>query len=152
MLRVITISLILAEVLQSAGIRGFVGKLSMDISSRPSYIEPSAAASLENARRFVKNVRESVAHLDPHRQLVQPVLTPRFVPTCTDELLNGLGQLAQEGSLMIQSHLAEAHDQVKWVKEERGEEDIKIFERVLFLTWIYFNSTKDLIAVPASTT
>ncbi|THV03871.1 Metallo-dependent hydrolase [Dendrothele bispora CBS 962.96] len=127
-------NLILAEVLQSAGIRGFVGKLSMDISSRPSYIEASTEASLGNAKSFVEKVQKSVSHLEPHRRLVEPVLTPRFVPTCTNELLNGLGELAQEKSLMIQSHLAEAHDQVKWVREERGEEDFEIFRKNSLLT------------------
>ncbi|KAF5330263.1 hypothetical protein D9758_014448 [Tetrapyrgos nigripes] len=127
-------NLILAEVLQKSGIRGFVGKLSMDMSSRPSYVESSTSASLKNVRSFVDKVKKSVSHLEPHRRLVEPVLTPRFVPTCTDELLSGLGQLGKEQSLMIQSHLAEAHDQVEWVRKERGEEDIKVFGKHDLLT------------------
>lgn len=50
-------SLILAERMYEAGIRAFVGKLSMDISSRPSYVEPSPAASLHAAKAFITALR-----------------------------------------------------------------------------------------------
>jgi len=123
-------SLILAEVMQAAGLRAFVGKLSMDISSRPSYVEPSAQDALSAAESFVKNCRALVSHLPEHRRLVEPVITPRFVPTCSDDLLAGLGAMSEAKSLRIQSHLAEAHDQVEWVKRERGADDIEIFDRV----------------------
>ena len=123
-------SLILAEVMQSAGIRAFVGKLSMDISSRPSYVEASAEHSLFAATSFVEKCRSLVSHLPAHRRLIEPVITPRFVPTCSDDLLERLGKLSETESLRIQSHLAEAHDQVEWVRQERGVEDIEVFHHV----------------------
>jgi len=123
-------SLILAEVMQDAGIRAFIGKLSMDISSRPTYNEQSAERALASARSFVHSCRQVCSRLPPHQRLVEPVLTPRFVPTCSDDLLNGLGKLSDSMSLKIQSHLAEAHDQVEWVRKERGVEDMAIFDRV----------------------
>ncbi|CAK5284070.1 unnamed protein product [Mycena citricolor] len=109
-------NLILAQVMQEAGIRAFVGKLSMDISSRPSYQESSADASYN------------------HERLVEPVLTPRFVPTCSAELLTGLGELSQAENLKIQSHMAESLDQVEYVRKERGDEDMNIFEQHGLLT------------------
>ncbi len=42
-------------------------------------------------------------------------LTPRFVPTCTPELLHGLGRLAAESAVLVQTHLAENSDEVAWV-------------------------------------
>jgi len=123
-------SLILAEVMQAAGIRAFVGKLSMDISSRPTYVESSAENALSSANSFVERCCQMVSHLPPARRLVEPVLTPRFVPSCSDELLDGLGKLSALKSLRIQSHMAEAHDQLDWVRRERGCEDFKVFERV----------------------
>jgi guanine deaminase len=42
-------------------------------------------------------------------------LTPRFVPTCTPELLHGLGRLAAESDVLVQTHLAENTDEVAWV-------------------------------------
>jgi len=127
-------NLILAEVMQAAGIRAFVGKLSMDLSSRPTYVESSSESALSSADSFVERCRQMVSNLPPTRRLVEPVLTPRFVPTCSDELLEGLGKLSAAKSLRIQSHMAEAHDQVAWVRRERGSEDIEVFERYRLLT------------------
>ncbi|KAG7440824.1 Metallo-dependent hydrolase [Guyanagaster necrorhizus] len=123
-------NLILADVMHKAGIRAFVGKLSMDQSSRPSYVEESADNSLDAARSFVGKMK-SVYDI-PH--LVEPVITPRFVPTCSDTLLKGLGDLAASQDLRIQSHLAESHDQVEAVRSERGEEDLLVFRRSNLLT------------------
>jgi len=40
--------------MEEAGLRASIGKLSMDTSSRLSYIEPSAQASLDFATSFVE--------------------------------------------------------------------------------------------------
>lgn len=123
-------SLILARCMMNAGIRAFVGKLSMDISSRPTYKEASAKDSLAAVSSFVDKCAALNDELPPHMTLVEPVLTPRFVPTCSDELLEGLGRLSNEKNLRVQSHMAEAYDQVEWVRAERGVEDMEVFERV----------------------
>ncbi|KAI0354889.1 Metallo-dependent hydrolase [Trametes cingulata] len=120
-------NLILARVMQEAGVRAFVGKLSMDKSSRPSYVEASTGASLDAARAFCDRCTEMFGSLPAHQRLVEPVLTPRFVPTCSPELLAGLGELAQQKGVRIQSHMAEAHDQVQHVLEEHGQDDMNVF-------------------------
>ncbi|KAK7048520.1 guanine deaminase, partial [Favolaschia claudopus] len=127
-------NLILAQVMQAAGLRAFVGKLSMDISSRPSYKEESAQTALEAARSFVDKCHGLTSHMPAHKRTVEPVLTPRFVPTCSDELLVGLGKMSANEDLKIQSHLAEALDQVQFVRTERGAEDMDIFDRSGLLT------------------
>jgi guanine deaminase len=123
-------SLILAKAMHAAGLRAFVGKLSMDISSRPTYVEPSASAALAAAQTFIRSCRELSAHLPANRRLVQPVLTPRFVPTCSDALLESLGKVSEEEDVRVQSHMSEAHDQVAWVEQERGVSDVQVFTRV----------------------
>jgi guanine deaminase len=102
----------------------------MDKSTRPTYKEESTHASLAAAKLFIQDVRKQVSIHPEHRRLVEPVVTPRFVPTCSDELLLGLGELSNAEEVRVQSHLAEAHDQVKWVRDERHAEDIEVFERV----------------------
>lgn len=129
-----TANLILAEAMQTIGIRAFVGKLSMDISSRPSYVEPSALSSIHSAEEFIDGCRDLVSSYEPHRRLIEPVITPRFVPTCSDELLQGLGKLAREKGVRIQSHLAEAHEEVQWVLSERHKDDINVFDNFNLLT------------------
>ncbi|KAI0632347.1 Metallo-dependent hydrolase [Trametes polyzona] len=127
-------NLILARVMQEAGVRAFVGKLSMDISTRPSYVEPSTEAALQAARAFCDDCDEIVQPLPPHARLVQPVLTPRFVPTCSKPLLEGLGQLAAQRGVRVQSHMAEAHDQVQHVLSEHGQDDMDVFLHSKLLT------------------
>lgn len=102
----------------------------MDKSSRPTYVEPSASASLSAAESFIRRCNSLVSHLPESSRLVEPVITPRFVPTCSQELLTGLGNLAAEGNVMVQSHMCEARDQVDWVRSERGKEDFDIFKEV----------------------
>ncbi|KAF8919071.1 Metallo-dependent hydrolase [Mucidula mucida] len=123
-------NLILADIMNAAGIRAFVGKLSMDQNSLPTYIEASAEASVLAARSFVETMHDTFRH----PRIVEPVVTPRFVPTCSDDLLVGLGALAASHNVRIQSHLAESHDQVNAVLTERGVDDINVFERSQLLT------------------
>ncbi|KAG2744092.1 Metallo-dependent hydrolase, partial [Suillus brevipes Sb2] len=75
-----------------------------------------------------------VSSYEPHRRLIEPVITPRFVPTCSDELLQGLGKLARDKGVRIQSHLAEAHEEVQWVLSERHKDDIDVFDNFDLLT------------------
>ena len=42
--------------------------------------------------------------------LVHPVVTPRFVPSCSPPLLQGLGRLAEEHKCHVQSHISESLD------------------------------------------
>lgn len=127
-------SLILARIMQRAGIRAFVGKLSMDISSRKTYIEGSTLSSLSSAHSFTERLRSDQAELKPSERLVEPVLTPRFVPTCSDELLAGLGEMSERLNVRVQSHLAEARDQVDWVLSERGIQDIDVFDKAGYVS------------------
>ncbi|KAI0320198.1 Metallo-dependent hydrolase [Amylostereum chailletii] len=127
-------NLILAQTMYDIGIRAFVGKLSMDQSSLPEYTEHTASSALTAAESFIDRINQMNAPLQPHARLVEPVVTPRFVPTCSDELLHGLGELASRTGTRIQSHLAEAHDQVEYVRRDRGAEDSAVFGRAQLLT------------------
>lgn len=49
--------------------------------------------------------------------LVLPILTPRFVPTCTAEMMNRLGFISYKYGLPVQSHLSESIAEIAWVKE-----------------------------------
>ena len=46
-----------------------------------------------------------------------PILTPRFVPSCTPELMAGLGRLREKWHVPVQSHLDETPEEVAWVRE-----------------------------------
>lgn len=74
------------------------------------------------------------APLPPHQRLVHPVLTPRFVPVCSDALLSALGRVATERGIMVQSHMCESRDQMAWVRSTRGRADETVFDAAGLLT------------------
>ena len=51
-----------------------------------------------------------------------PVITPRFVPTCSGELMRGLAELADRHQLLVQSHVSENRGEVEWVKDLHPKE------------------------------
>ena len=53
--------------------------------------------------------------------LVRPIITPRFVPSCTPELLKACGELAKKYHLPVQSHLSENTSEIAWVAELEKE-------------------------------
>ena len=101
-------TLILMEELERAGVTGYVGKVNMD---------RNGGAHLQETTEESK--RETLRWLDEcaRFQYVKPILTPRFTPSCTDELMAWLGSLANERGLYVQSHLSENRGEIAWVKE-----------------------------------
>ena len=103
-------TLLLMELMEKAGLRGFVGKLNMD-SNCPDYLRETTDSSLAETRRWL----EESAGLSA----VRPVITPRFIPSCSEELMNGLGELQRQFGAAMQSHLSENLSEIEWVKQLR---------------------------------
>ncbi len=63
--------------------------------------------------------------------MLLPVLTPRFIPSCSPELLAGLGALARRHGCHVQSHLSESLDEVELSAQLHPGEgsDTAIFDR-----------------------
>lgn len=94
---------ILFDLLEKKGLSAFVGKVNMDQNS-PDFLCETAHESLDETERFL------AAHVG--NTAVQPILTPRFAPTCSVELLQGLGKLAKKYHAPMQTHLVESREQV----------------------------------------
>ncbi len=102
----------LAELCLEKGQRALVGRVAMDSPETcPEYYRDSdAAAALEETALLIERVSSMAGN---EHGLVQPVITPRFIPSCTDELLTGLGELARATGVHVQTHCSEsdwAHD------------------------------------------
>ncbi len=97
-------TLALAEQCVRSGQRAFVGRVAMDHpEGTPDwYRDDSAAEGVAASRRSIDAIRALGS------ELVQPIVTPRFVPACTDELLRGLGELAAETGALVQTHCSES--------------------------------------------
>ena len=131
---------ILFELLEKAGMDALVGKVNMDVKS-PDFLTETTKESLRDTETFLER------HAGGGR--VKPILTPRFAPTCSAELMKGLGELARKYRCGVQTHLVES----KWeaaeavrlfpdcssdaeIYEKAGllDTDVSIFGHVIFPT------------------
>lgn len=103
-------TLVLMDILEESGLITMVGKVNMDRNASDALLEADAAASLRATEEWLDAVKGKYLR-------TTPILTPRFVPSCTDALLDGLGEIQRRRGLPVQSHLSENRGEVKWVKE-----------------------------------
>ena len=103
---------LLMELLEASGRVSYVGKVNMDRDCPEALREADAAASLAATEQWLASAR--FAH-------TKPILTPRFVPSCSDALLQGLGELAARRGLPVQSHLSENQKEIAVVQERFPE-------------------------------
>ena len=98
----------LMEALEAAGVSGYAGKVNMDRNGGERYQETTEESKAETLRWL--DGCDRFSHM-------RPILTPRFTPTCTNELMAWLGDAAKERGLYVQSHLSENRAEIQWVKE-----------------------------------
>ena len=103
-------TLILMELLEKAGLYTMVGKVNMDRNS-PDYLRE------ESAEKAAKDTKDWILEAKQRFQKSIPMLTPRFTPSCSDELMEELKKLQVEYQLPFQSHLSENRGEIAWVKE-----------------------------------
>ena len=108
-------TLILMDLMEKSGLVSLVGKVSMDRNAPPELTEKNANFAAGELQRFI---RESARR--GYRR-TKPVITPRFIPSCSRELTEALGRIRKEYSLPVQSHLSENPDEVRLVAELEPE-------------------------------
>lgn len=108
---------LIAAAVRRGGPRALVGKVAMDRHCPEGYVEETAQ-SLADTEAFIERTKAAnlaACGADAARDgppLVAPVVTPRFLPTCTPDLLTGLGALAEKHNVLIQSHMSESCDEL----------------------------------------
>nr|WP_314064820.1 guanine deaminase [uncultured Vagococcus sp.] len=112
----------LAEICAAKGQRGLVGKVVMDDPEQnPEYYRDGSTEEALNATEaFIQRVQRLN---ETTKQGVYPVVTPRFIPSCTDQALDGLGKLAAKYDVHIQSHCSESDWEHGYVRERFGKND-----------------------------
>ena len=101
---------LLMQKLDAMGLECFVGKVNMNRNS-PVYLrEISTNQALRDTERWICETKARYAH-------VRPILTPRFIPSCTDDLMFGLARLRAKYDLPVQSHLSENYSEIAWIRE-----------------------------------
>lgn len=104
---------LLMELLDKAGMGGRVGKVNMNRNCPEGLQE-----SVDDA---VKACEQLVEAFESDEKLVRPIVTPRFIPSCTPEMLKACGEMARKFNLPVQSHLSENKGEIAWVKELEPE-------------------------------
>lgn len=104
---------LLADICQSRGQRAFVGRVCMDRMSPEHYQDESTETAIRDSQACIDHVKQ----IDPHFDLITPIITPRFAPSCTPESLTALGHLHQRTGVPIQTHIAENKPECALVQE-----------------------------------
>ena len=100
----------LMKQLEEAGLYCYVGLVNMNRNSPEYLCEKSVEEAISHTRKFIDHANKKFKH-------EKPIITPRFIPTCSDELMQKLSLLREEYQLPVQSHLSENQFEIAWVKE-----------------------------------
>lgn len=101
---------ILMDLMEKSKMVSFVGKVNMDRNGGVDLEEKDADESEKATLDWLESIKGKYKN-------TYPILTPRFIPSCTDELLEKLRKIKDEYNLPIQSHLSENLGEIEWVKE-----------------------------------
>ncbi|MFQ7766515.1 MAG: amidohydrolase family protein [Blautia sp.] len=101
---------LLMELMDKTGLKTMIGKVNMDRNGSPILQETSAEASAQATVTWIEDTLNRFEN-------TTPILTPRFTPACTDQLMAKLSQIQKKYHLPMQSHLSENFGEIEWVKE-----------------------------------
>lgn len=103
---------LLMELMEETGLVSYVGKVNMDREAPDNLREASAEASAQATVAWIESASKKF-------QRTKPILTPRFIPSCTDELMQKLREIQMTYGLPVQSHLSENQGEIAFVHELR---------------------------------
>ena len=101
---------LLMDLMEKTGLKTFIGKVNMDRNGSLALQEASAVVSAKDTVRWLEETTGKYEN-------VKPILTPRFTPSCSDELMPRLAEIQRTYRLPVQSHLSENQGEIAWVKE-----------------------------------
>lgn len=113
---------VLADVCLKKSQRALIGRVAMDDAQQcPEYYrDASAASAAALTRAFIDYVHSMPGNSSG---LIRPVITPRFIPACSDDLLVRLGSLARETGCHVQTHCSESDWEQRFVLDRCGRTD-----------------------------
>lgn len=101
---------LLMDLMEETGLKTMIGKVNMDRNSPEYLCEESAEQSAADTVKWLEDTADQYEN-------VRPILTPRFIPSCTDELMRKLKEVQKKYDLPVQSHLSENQGEIAWVQE-----------------------------------
>ncbi len=118
----------LADICLRRSQRALIGRVAMDEPTQcpPNYRDATALSGEADTRAFIDYVRGMPGNAGA---FVEPVITPRFIPACSDDLLHRLGNLARESGCYVQTHCSESDWEHRFVQDRCGLTDSAALER-----------------------
>ncbi len=103
-------TMLLMEQMDKTGLISYIGKVNMNRNCPDDLREVDVPTALADTERWLCETGERFAH-------TKPIITPRFIPSCTDELMRGLRTLVEKYHVPVQSHLSENLREIALVQE-----------------------------------
>lgn len=105
---------LLMELMEESGLVSYVGKVNMDREASEALTEESAEISAYTTFGWINAVKDKFSR-------TFPILTPRFIPCCTDKLMEELREIQMAYGIPVQSHFSESKGEIDFVKFLRPE-------------------------------
>ena len=103
---------LLMKLMEESGLVSYVGKVNMDREASEALTEKSAYISAFTTFAWINAVKDKFEN-------TKPILTPRFIPCCTDKLMEELREIQMAYGIPVQSHLSESKGEIDFVKSLR---------------------------------
>ena len=100
---------LLMKLMEESGLISYVGKVNMDREASEALTEASADISAYTTFGWLNAVKDVFKN-------TKPILTPRFIPCCTDKLMEELREIQMAYGIPVQSHLSESKGEIDFVK------------------------------------
>ena len=100
----------LMDIFEKSKMVSYIGKVNMDRNGSENLQEESANQSAKYTIRWIESIQDRY-------ERTFPIITPRFTPSCSDDLMRQLRIIRKKYNLKVQSHLSENQGEIKWVSE-----------------------------------
>jgi cytosine/adenosine deaminase-related metal-dependent hydrolase len=113
------------QAIKESGIRALSGKVMMDHGSEvPLALQENTEKSLQDSVDLLEKW-----HGEANGR-IQYAFCPRFVVSCTEELLIGVRDLSAEYGVMVHTHASENSGEIEMVEAERGMRNVVYLDHI----------------------
>ena len=111
---------------KDAGIRATIGKAMMDVTGAniPPRLQEKTQSSIVESEKLFKSWHGRC------NDRLRYAMAPRFVLSCTNELLEAVSERAKELGVMIHTHASENKNELAFVKQRTGMDNIEFLHSV----------------------
>jgi len=116
---------VIFEIMTKVGFRYTGGKAMMDNDAdTPAGLKESTAQSIDDSMRLYEKFHRG------NDKLLHYALSPRFLLSCTDDLLRQVKILSDENDIILQTHASEHPEEVEFIKKKTGLGNIAYLDKI----------------------